>query len=394
MNEKDFSGFFPYYQETIKQLAESLSLHQKHLMQDIGKQLRISQSFADLMPTMDYSRLLPDYSFITKSISSQLIEAMDIPQLRFATDIGNILKTSQLFREQLMENQAAFNKIHSRLIADLKPILDASESMQVFYDSIRLTELESLSSLVEFPALSQLSHTLLSSIQTPQLDLGEGFLSEISALLASVASSKTLQIDDEIISEFVARFADHANEIKKGRITREGIAQITRDVLLLLTIILSWLSLQSSYDTGRTLEETQQVTIHLSEQMEKQALSSQALEENTVELQTQLETVNQSMDLTNQYLETIVDLGERLIPYAELSGETSNKAIILVVKRPSLIRTQPSRNGAIITRVYPNQLVEQLKRENNWVYVEYFDFSEGIPRTGWIYRWNLILFKD
>ena len=392
MNFGNLSGFFQYYQEMIEQLTETASLYQKPPMEDLVKNLQISQSFAEMIPTFEYSQLLPEYTYISESIAKQFAEAINLPRVRFSDDIGNILKTSQLLHQQMLENQASFNRIHANLIQDLKPVLDTSESIQVIYDRIRLTELEAFSSIAELPAFSELGRNLLFSIKTPQLpDFGEGFLSELSILLTSIANSQVVQLDDDVILEFEVRFADHVSDIKQGRVTQEGIAQIIRDIILLLAIILSWHSLQSSYDSGRTLEETQQIIFQISE---KQSNSLQTLEENTDELEPQLEIINENLELTNQHLDTLVDLGERLIPYAEQAGDSSEEVIILVTKHSSPIRAEPSKNGAIITRVYPNQLVEQLQREKDWVYVEYFDYTEGVPKTGWIYRWNLMLLKN
>lgn len=34
--------------------------------------------------------------------------------------------------------------------------------------------------------------------------------------------------------------------------------------------------------------------------------------------------------------------------------------------------------------LYPNQKVRLEKSAHRWIYVEYFDYIEGIPKMGWV----------
>ncbi|MDA0243680.1 MAG: SH3 domain-containing protein [Chloroflexi bacterium] len=393
MNLVSLSEIFPNYKEIMGQLKDSMSLHQVHLMGNWGEQIQMAQGLANSIQVIDHSALFSHYSVISDVVRDQFIETIDLSQLRIASDnIGSNLQVSQLLREQLMENYAVFNSIHSNLIENIKPILDlnTSNSLQGIFDSIRINELQELASLVELPVLSQLSINLLASIQsqneTSQFDFGEGLLNRISVLLADVANNQTLQLDETILSRFEELLVNHTNKLKSSRITREGIFQVVRDVVLLLTLILTWLSVESSFETGRDI-------VHIRNQVTEQVVISKAIESNTDDLESQLEIIHNNSSLTNQRLETIIALGERLMPYVEQSGDLSEEATILVAKKSALVYTEPSKNSPIIIRVYPNQLVEQIKREKDWVYIEYFDFIEGVPRTGWVYRRNFVLSK-
>ena len=54
-----------------------------------------------------------------------------------------------------------------------------------------------------------------------------------------------------------------------------------------------------------------------------------------------------------------------------------------VVKRKVNLHTKPStKKSHRISVLYPNQIVTLLKSKNEWIYVEYFDYIDGIPRTG------------
>jgi hypothetical protein len=365
MNAGNLSGFLRNHQQVIKRAAKIVLLYQRQHIEQLAKHLQISQSFAASIPPVFDVGLVSD-TLVSRPLANQLTEALNLSQLGFVDDIGKTLGTAQMFRQQLLTNQAALNQIYLNLINDLKPILEHSRSMQAVFNSIRLIELEALSSITALPAVSQLSHRLLTTLQTPDTIFREGLLSDLAISLSSIDYSDDLEFDDEILSDIEARFVEHLANIKAGRVTRDGIFQLLEAIGFMLALIVSLLSLQSSYSTNTLLEETHQVQIQTSEQVA----------------------------VTNQNLEKLVGFYESIMQQAEEVGDSSEDAILLVTKRPSIIRTEPSKNGAIVARIYPNQLVEQLKRENDWIYVEYFDYANGIPRTGWVYRRNFTLLKE
>jgi hypothetical protein len=55
-----------------------------------------------------------------------------------------------------------------------------------------------------------------------------------------------------------------------------------------------------------------------------------------------------------------------------------------VVARNLNLRSRPTTRASIITVLRPNQRVELVQRKREWVYVEYFDYVEDVPKTGWV----------
>jgi hypothetical protein len=55
-----------------------------------------------------------------------------------------------------------------------------------------------------------------------------------------------------------------------------------------------------------------------------------------------------------------------------------------VVERVVAIRIRPNNRSPAVGLLYPNQKVRLEKRNHQWIYVEYFDYIEGIPKMGWV----------
>ncbi|HEY3130678.1 MAG TPA: hypothetical protein VGL91_14575, partial [Acidobacteriota bacterium] len=81
-------------------------------------------------------------------------------------------------------------------------------------------------------------------------------------------------------------------------------------------------------------------------------------------------------DAIRQAEQNILDaLTARIAP--EESGHFS-----VVRSRVTLFRNRRTRSPKIAT-LYKNQMVETIKREQEWVYVRYFDYVDAIPPMGW-----------
>lgn len=62
------------------------------------------------------------------------------------------------------------------------------------------------------------------------------------------------------------------------------------------------------------------------------------------------------------------------------------EAVYYVIQRPVNLRSKPNTKFPIITILYPNQRVELIQRKGKWIYIKYFDYIDGIPRLGWVYK--------
>jgi uncharacterized protein YgiM (DUF1202 family) len=53
------------------------------------------------------------------------------------------------------------------------------------------------------------------------------------------------------------------------------------------------------------------------------------------------------------------------------------------------LRSQTSAKSSIIAKLHPNQKVALIRSQQEWIYVEYFDYIEAIPKMGWVYEKRL-----
>jgi hypothetical protein len=81
---------------------------------------------------------------------------------------------------------------------------------------------------------------------------------------------------------------------------------------------------------------------------------------------------------------------ENIKPDKEL---TEINQIYYIVQRPVNVRIKPSNKSNKLDILYPNNKVRLIKSRHKWIFVEYFDFIEGIPKTGWVYKKYLIRVK-
>lgn len=84
-------------------------------------------------------------------------------------------------------------------------------------------------------------------------------------------------------------------------------------------------------------------------------------------------------------IESINDTGQRIEKKIEKITPKKEDAKVYIVRTKLNVRKDPNSKSLILDTLFPNNKVEVFKEENDWFYVEYFDFVEGLPKTGWIY---------
>jgi len=63
-----------------------------------------------------------------------------------------------------------------------------------------------------------------------------------------------------------------------------------------------------------------------------------------------------------------------------------SREAIRVVERQCYLRADRFAKAMIVGVLYPNQIVEVRKTSGKWAYVEFFDYVNAIPKTGWILK--------
>ncbi|HEX3034418.1 MAG TPA: hypothetical protein VHT73_04685 [Thermodesulfobacteriota bacterium] len=85
------------------------------------------------------------------------------------------------------------------------------------------------------------------------------------------------------------------------------------------------------------------------------------------------------IDFVNQTRTEILKEVEKLKP-------TEIREVYYVVVREVKLKSHPRPKSATIQILSPNQRVKLIQAKGKWIYVEYFDYIEGIPKTGWVLK--------
>lgn len=86
------------------------------------------------------------------------------------------------------------------------------------------------------------------------------------------------------------------------------------------------------------------------------------------------------------------DKAEVLHAISELHPQVDNNKHY-VVDRSVNLRVKPSSKSQRFGTLYPNQKVTVLKEGGKWLYIEYFDYRDGVPMCGWVFKKYLHLMK-
>lgn len=85
---------------------------------------------------------------------------------------------------------------------------------------------------------------------------------------------------------------------------------------------------------------------------------------------------------SEQYTQIMNVLGRIAINTQRLAPE-QDQNIYYVVERKVDLKIKPKNSSATITTIFPNQKTRLVQMNHQWIYIEYFDYLEGIPKYGW-----------
>jgi len=74
---------------------------------------------------------------------------------------------------------------------------------------------------------------------------------------------------------------------------------------------------------------------------------------------------------------------QRILKNIDSLKPAESKEVYYVVERTVKLRLKPSTKSHVITILHPNQRVSLINSKGKWIYVEYFDYIEGLPKSGW-----------
>jgi len=306
-----------------------------------------------------------DYTSIAASITGATAHQSLSSFVRQLDAIKHILP-SQFSQQQLLAvTKTLSSGINQQLSESLRESVSHSFSLAQ-YDVVK-ESLYSISRFVDPQQLNLLSKTIsnASSIDTQKLGALAGsqiFASlkyavpELSSdRLATLASSfsgrlagsiakalESLEEDPNAFEPVEELVRTKIDSLSTSRISAEGLWQIYIQILALL-IGLSQLGL-----TIYQINEAKKSSGEGTELFKKLVETTQKIAANT----------------------------ERLVP-------KQDQNTYYIVERTVNLQIKPSADSQVLALLFPNQKVRLVKRKHKWIYIEFFDYLEGVPKYGW-----------
>ncbi len=95
-----------------------------------------------------------------------------------------------------------------------------------------------------------------------------------------------------------------------------------------------------------------------------------------------------SSEINDQRYSELVKILNRIAE--NLDEKPVNNETIYVVQRTIKLTVKPKFKSYTIAVLYPNQQVQLVESSHKWIYVEYFDYLDGIPKYGWANKKYLV----
>jgi hypothetical protein len=99
-------------------------------------------------------------------------------------------------------------------------------------------------------------------------------------------------------------------------------------------------------------------------------------------------SINESEQRILNRIERFEDIVTQHI--AQLSAH-ENIDTFYVVKRTLNLRIRSNTKSKVIAILYPGLKVRLIERGSKWIKIEYFDYLEGVHKSGWVYKKYLII---
>ena len=89
-------------------------------------------------------------------------------------------------------------------------------------------------------------------------------------------------------------------------------------------------------------------------------------------------------ELERQEVESLANLEALAARILKELSEPEAAPEQFVVIRNAPLRIRPDSKSEVISRLFPNQVVEVVKKGGTWRYVKFYDHQSEIPRLGWV----------
>lgn len=210
---------------------------------------------------------------------------------------------------------------------------------------MNLAQLGSIAGSARLAALSFTNPALESAFSA------SSFASTVAESVRSALQGTT--IDASMFEDLEELIEERVSELPHNKITAQGLYRIIFDIVIV------FLTLMQAAGTGYQIYDGKR-------REDKQA---------TQQIETAAEQDKRNAALL-QFLKQIAENTAKLMP----KNDTGK---YYVVERQVTLRVKPNNRSGKIVVLLPNQQVLLVQDNHNWIYIQYFDYLEGIPRYGW-----------
>lgn len=278
-----------------------------------------------------------------EQIHKQINDIHQSTHLAFASSLGSfdsfrhLTTTSlgQLHQSSLTSPLHLTSAVNSsaNFIQQTAKVLSQIIQSDIQQDKYWLSEfLESSQRIDLYAALSNPATDLWKQIANAR-GFTEDILESIDKSLANLETE-----DEDPFSPFESIIRPKIESLRKGEISYTTLLSFINTFFTIVSIIVTLQSMAASNNSGKQIDQR-----------------FQQLERTQARLLGAIETIKPTTDSSRYYIDI----------------------------RQTTLRVKPKNKSAQIAILYPNQRVRLLKEKGQWIYVEYFDYTEGIPKTGW-----------
>lgn len=190
-------------------------------------------------------------------------------------------------------------------------------------------------SSMSFPALQAISNEALRYFESASASatFPQSFVGHILDQLQNISEIENIQEFENEADSIERLFEERVGRLRPDFISREGMIQV------LLAIILFWFQI---YQSGEVEDR-----------------------------------------ITNIIRGTETRILEEI---AKLKPVESKEVFFMVSGRRVLLRSGPTTKKPVLGVLYPNQRVSLIEAKGKWIFVKYFDYLEGAPKSGWVLK--------
>ena len=350
--------------EKKKYIEESLGINLK----EISEKFSAISEFSGLSESVKALRSLPQipkFDFPLQKIT--------LPKLEF--DISSIFNKSNLLASKILHQE--FGQINSigklflkndaleNFSRQYKSLIQSNLNTAVFITSLKTDELELLKDfkfeIPEFPKINIPKQSLRDLAKILNQDkiwesiefLRNTYVGNLAILVREAVINSSN--NDEAVRKIESLYEEKITSLPHNKFLREF--HLNLFVAVIIAVIQIWIS------------------FYLSEQ------SSIELRAISGEISSKIEVVGDRLD---KRMEKIEDRLKKIEKDSLDDDNFEENDVYYVVQRTASVKNRPNFNSLTINYLSSDTKIHLLKSKHKWIYIEYIDYLEVVPRYGWV----------